>query len=297
MARSSFVITVDERTPLTIADKPTKVGRALLRKVIRQLEGILGGVVNASHVQIAVDGAQPVAASGTYTMNAANVADTVSINGAAITAVAGAASNDQFDQSGNATAEAVSLANAINTSTTALISKHCEASNFAGSVTLATCTAGSKLLFGMHEFTAIAAANTTPQANQGDFSISGNDTADAAALVVAINTHPVLSHDLVASNSAGVVTIRQRRGTAAYAVMTVSAIAGVVQSGISITTQFVSTTTVLVSAINPDQTGNAITTAESTAGARITVGQARLVGGTGGSSGTVVRMIQGAFSR
>lgn len=406
MARSSLRITLDQKRPaLNLSDPNPKAGRQLLRKVIRHLEGVLGGAVDASHILFEVDGAQPVAASGTGTMAAVAAADTISLNGVAQTAtelranctitvgtsvdnndtvtvngkvftaktadpgtdeflvtgvaatdaaalvtcinattsplVSGiieavrpaadgvvniyaiaigtagnsytiatsdavdlaitnddsgsfaggaAAATDQFDPIGNNIRTATDLVRSIGASTTALIAKHVEASNWAGSVTLSTCTAGTKLLIGMHEFTAVAtAANVL---NPGDFSISGTDTQDAAALVTAINTHPVLSHQVVASNSSGVVTIRCRRATSAPWVMSVG---GSSPSGLSITTQFVATAVVLFSAKAEGQTGNGITLASSN-GTRLAVSAARLAGGTGSDSGTLVRMVLGGSS-
>lgn len=288
MARSSLKLILDQKTPLNLENKH---GRPLLRKIIRHLEGVLGGSVNASHLHIEVDGAQPVAASATITMNAANVGDTCTINGTAFTASAGGAGTNEWDQSGNATAEAVSLAAAITGTATAIVAKHVEASNWSGSVALSTCTAGTSIFINNHEFRAIASANSTPQANPGDFAISGTDDADGTALANAINGHPVLSHDVVASNSSGTVTIRQRRGTSAYGLIKC------VPLGSQTVTQFASGATILLSAKQPGQTGNAVTLAESTAGARLAVSAARLSGGTGGESGTIVRVIVGGSTQ
>lgn len=407
MARSSIQVVVDQRTPLTIADKSPKGGRQLLRKVIRHLEGILGGVVDASHMVIQVDGAQPLAASGSVTCAAVAAADTFSINGVAQTATelranctvtcgtsiddgdtvtvnglvltakttpttsvqflitgtaatdaaaleacinaqtsalvsgiisanrVGAAVNiyaievgtagnsytiatsdavdlaitndnagafaggaaratDQFDTIGSNIHVARDMAAGILASTTALVSKHVEACNWAGSVTLSTCLVDNGVRIAGHEFYAIAEANATTQGNPSNFTIGGSDTADAAALVVCINTHPVLCHQVVASNSSGVVTIRQRRGTSALGKIEAIAKAGVAISGISATTQFVETAVVLVSAIHEGQSGNAITTASSN-GTRLAVtgSAARLLAGTGAVSGTTVRVVVG----
>ena len=408
MARSSIQIQLDQRTPLTINDKSPKAGRQLLRKVIRRLEGVLGGTVDASHLVIDVDGAQPIAASGSVTCAAVAVADTFSINGVALTAAedranctitvgtsvddgdtvtvngfvltartsptlsteflitgtaatdaaalvacinaqtdalisgiieavrpaangvvniyailpgtagnsytiatsdatdlaitndnagafagGAATANNEFDAMGNNVRTATELARAINASTTDLVSKHVEASNWAGSVTLATCLAGTKLWIGNHEFTAVATAAAVQ--SYGDFSISSTDTNDAVALVNAINAHPVLCHSLFATNSSGVVTIRQRRGTSAFARLKVSGAPGVTPSGLSVTTQFVATAVVAVSALHEGQSGNGITTASSN-GTRLAVtgSAARLLLGTGAASGTKVRVVVGA---
>ncbi len=413
MARSSLTITLDQRTPVTVKEGcnygtavtgvntgTTKAGRQLMRKVIHQLEGALMGSINASHIIMRVDGAQPVAASGTAIMLGSNAADTVSLNGVAQTATAlrasatltcvsavatdtvviggttltgvtgaaganqfsvdtsdtacaasivaaiaanatiaskvvaksaagvvtvaalleGAAGNaittittagghitvggnassgklaggadpatDQFDYLGTTVTTARSLARSINASTTSLVSAHCEAANWAASITLATCTAGSSFQIAGHAFQAVAAAGNSPNVRDGDFTIVGTDTQDAAALVVAINTHPVLSHSLVAKNSSGVVTIRQRRGLVAFGRIS----PGPGNSGLTITTQFTEVATVLISSLDESQTGNAITLAESTSAARVTVSGARFLGGTGEQTGTTIRHVMG----
>lgn len=407
MARSSLQIVVDQRTPITINEATSRGGRPLLRKVIRQLEGILGGAVSASNIQFGIDGAQPIAASGSITCAAVAAADTVSINAQALTATqkrasctvtcasvsaadtvtvngsvftavnGGTPTAAQFDMSGSDTADAAALvaainattdvlvagiikaksaagvvtiysvatgtagnaytittsngtrlaitndssglfangaadannvfdpmgsdietatelARALNASTTAIVSKHVEASNWAGSVTLATCLAGTIVRIAGHEFVATNGVNSPNVAGYGDFDMSSTDTNDAVALKNAINAHPVLSHDVFATSSVGVVTIRQRRGTAALGRITIEGIAGVTPSGAAATTQFVATSVVAISAKHEGQSGNAVTTASSN-GTRLAVtgSAARLSGGTGAASGTQVRMVIG----
>lgn len=403
MARSSLQLVLDQKTPLSLSDANPKNGRQLLRKVVRHLNGILGGVVDASHLTMQIDGAQPVAAAGSVTCAAVAVADTFSINGQALTAtekranctvtvgtsvdegdtvtvngleltatatptlithflitgvaatdaaalvacinaqtsplVSGiieavrpaangvvniyaiatgtagnsytiatsdavdlaitndssgffaggaAAANNAFDPMGNNVRTATELALCINSSTTAIVSKHVEASNWAGVIALSGCAAGTRITIAGHEFTAIAAANSTSQGNPSSFSISGSNTQDGDALVAVINAHPVLSHQVVASNSSGTVTIRQRRGTSAL---------GLIQCmplGSNTVTQFAATAVVLVSALHEGQSGNAVTTASSSGTTlAITGSLARLAGGTGAASGTTVRMVVG----
>jgi len=80
-------------------------------------------------------------------------------------------------------------------------------------VTLATCTAGNTVTMnvpgvGVYTYTAHASATTVASR---EFSISGNDTADAAALVLCINNDTAAS-GITASNVAGVVSLA--RGSA-----------------------------------------------------------------------------------
>lgn len=295
MARSSLQIIVDQRTPLTQSDANPKNGRQLLRKVVRHLEGILGGKIDASHLQIQTDGGQPVAASATVALASVQANDTLLINGATITAVSGTPAADQFKRGVSDIADATSLcaAGILATGNQALVLRHVEASNWAGIVALATCTAGTCIEIAGHQFTAISAANSTTQGNPNNFSISGSDSADGDALVTAINAHPVLAHQVVASNSSGTVTIRQRRGTAALGKIYATNPSGVASapSGVTIT-QFAATATVLVSALHEGHSGNAITLAQGV-GATMTCSAARLSGGTGSATGTMNRIVIG----
>ncbi len=202
-----------------------------------------------------------------------------SVIGGGVLAGGTAVSNNKFDSSTNNILTAKSIVRAINASTTSLIKGHVDASQWAGSVTLATCLVGTKILIAGHEFTARTAPIPTVPANEGDFSISGDDTADGLTLLTAINAHSVLSHYVVASQVAGVVTIRQRRGTAAMGKISISSLPGVKPSGASVTTQFAATSAVLLSSKIPGIFGNAVTS--SSTGGTITVGAARLTGGTG----------------
>src|SRR5262245_53983408 len=156
MARSSLKLVIDQRTPLNLSEPSPRGGRQLLRKVIRHLEGILGGAVSASHLSFSVDGAQPVAAAGSVTAAAVAVADTFSINGQALTAtearanctvtlatvnagdtvtvngvvftaVNGSPTGNQFDMSGSDAADAATLVTAINASASAGVSGIIEA--------------------------------------------------------------------------------------------------------------------------------------------------------------------------
>jgi hypothetical protein len=128
---------------------------------------------------------------GFVTMNAANVADTVTVNGLVYTAVAGTATNVQWDQSGDATAEAVSLAASINsrdganvTATTdgavVILRPVVKGSVAAAAVDIAESTAGVRISVSGAATTGAAGASATGTAQCT--SVVANDT-------VTINGH------------------------------------------------------------------------------------------------------------
>lgn len=225
MARTSLTLVMDQNVSVEYkdghqgsADGNTTSRRQALQKILKQLNGILSGAKDASHVQTFINDTQPCAAFATVTLASASAADTVTVGTQTITAVAGTPANNEFDQSGTDTEDATSFAAAINGSTTKGVSGVFEASNLAAVITLATCVAGTKIMIANHEFTAVATAANVKSA--GDFSIVGTDTADATALKNAINTHPYLSHLVAATSAVGAVTVIQRRGTASIGKLT-----------------------------------------------------------------------------
>jgi hypothetical protein len=76
-----------------------------------------------------------------------------------------------------------------------------------GTITLATCLAGTVIEINGVEFIAIASG--TPVIANGEFVISGTDTADATSLVAAISgsTNAAISGVLTATSALGVVTL------------------------------------------------------------------------------------------
>lgn len=294
MARTSLSITMDldGEFPADVVDPNTKSGRELMKKAARRLLSVCDGVVPAGMTTIDYSGAQPIAASGTAVLASVIATDVLALNGANLTCVASGASTDEFNVGASDTITATNLAAAINLSTnSAIITKNLEASNLAVTITLSSCTAGTGVSIAGYQFIARSVVPTNPR-NLGDFSQAGTDTQDAASLVTAINTHPVLAHNVVASNSSGVVTVRQRRGTSSLGKVLVIAIPGVTPSGLSVgAADFAATATVLVSAKQRGTVGNMATI--STPDSTITVSGARLTGGTG-VDGSIARIVQGS---
>lgn len=208
---------------------------------------------------------------GTVICASVAAADTVTLNGVAFTAVAGAAGANQFSIDGNDIADASALVASVNASVTALVSGYLKADNRSGTVTLASVTAGQTVTIGGVTFTAITGTSTSLT----QFDVSGNDTADAAALVAKINAHPFLREQVVASNASGVVTVRQLPFGPTQTLGLSKSGAGITVSG----TTLAAAASVLFCAVEKGQSGNLHTLASSN-GTRLAVSGARLTGGS-----------------
>jgi hypothetical protein len=121
-----------EKLRLELNDDPKARLNALAQYLVAAAAGLGSASVRA---QVAA-----VKASGTVTCASVLAADTVTINGVVLTAVNGSPAADQFDMSGNATAEAVSLVSAINANAT--LAGLVLASNVAGVVTVEALNGG-----------------------------------------------------------------------------------------------------------------------------------------------------------
>lgn len=144
-------------------------------------------------------------------------------------------------------------------------------------VTLATVLAGTALRVFGALFTAV---NGSPAAF-GEFDMSGNDTADALSLALAINRHPSLAGRCRAVSSAGVVYIGlldDREPTLDEVVGPASA------TTVTINTRVPAASAVsMVYCLTPGVVGNAITaTVAGTGLTLVTAGSGKLGGGTGG---------------
>jgi hypothetical protein len=210
-------------------------------------------------------------ATGTVTLANVSAADTVTLNGQNLTAVAGAAAADQFSVDGNDIVDATGLVTAINASAQTLISGIVRASNQAATITLASVAAGEWVEVAGTRFTATPAATGVLT----DFSIAGNDAADATALAAAINAHPSVKDLVLASAASNVVTVRQLPPEPTSAHRLVKSGAGITLSGSALAASAV----VLITAVMKGKQGNAITLASNN-GTRLAVSGARLTGGT-----------------
>jgi hypothetical protein len=209
-------------------------------------------------------------AVGTVTLATALAADTVTINGVAFTAVTGVAGANQFSIDGTDIVDASGLVTSINASVTALVSGYVKADNRSATVTLASVTAGQTVTIGGVTFTAITGTSTSLV----QFDVSGDDTADAAALVAKANAHPYLREQLVASSALGVVTLRQLPFGPPRTLGLSKSGAGITVSGATLA----ASAGVLLAAVAKGQEGNQATLASSSA-PRLPVSGARFAGG------------------
>lgn len=134
----SLQLSIDRADDLQFPNVPGG-RREAVQRFLRTAIGVQQGAYPATEAMIVTGGAR---ATGTVTCATVIATNTVTINGTAITAVTGAAGNNQFDRSGTDTQTAANLAAAINASTTDIISKNVVASSSGAVVTLTAIAAG-----------------------------------------------------------------------------------------------------------------------------------------------------------
>ncbi len=110
---------------------------------IRNFFHALAGRDRSASVTTQVTSGDQTTASGTFTFTGhASANDTVLINGVTFTGETSGAGNNQWNIGASATATALALANAINASTTALVSGVVKATPAAGIVTISSLLSG-----------------------------------------------------------------------------------------------------------------------------------------------------------
>jgi hypothetical protein len=117
--------------------------RTMTLAAARALQAAAAGAFpSTAKVHVAYSTSDAVQASATATLSSAVATNAVTINGAAITAVASGATADQWNIGGDDTASAVNLAAAINASTTARIAGVVKATSAAAVVTITAVVPG-----------------------------------------------------------------------------------------------------------------------------------------------------------
>lgn len=176
---------------------------------------------------------------------------------------------------------------AINSSSNALVQGFVRASQTFATLTLATMTAGSlvriRLGSGAQASEYVLVATAAATSRLGEFSIAGSDTADALALCDAINAFPVLNQTIRAESVAGVAFIYAMDNVATGKEVSIQG------SGITRTAGFVAGLRIHVENPIPGAQGNAVTFALSGTGVTVANANTRMVGGTGGVTGTIKR--------
>lgn len=205
-------------------------------------------------------------------------ADGLAVSAATLENGATVASN-QFDFLGTDAQTAGALATAVGASATALVSSALIATNRKAVVTLSSAAVGCTVRIGSVIFRGIAGAATAIQVDE--FTVGGTDTADATSLKNQINAHPSLKDLVVASSSAGVVTVRPLpdplRAMTAADVDFKCAVSG---SGVTLTSQMGASAECFIVAREKGLSGNQATIASSGGTVAITGGGSRLAGGT-----------------
>lgn len=171
---------------------------ALLRRFINLAMGVVGGSERGGGFDIVTSATDPAAANGALISASGTGTVGAVINGVTVT--------DTWATSDTVSAGLVAVA--INASTNALVQHVVRATNLKTVVTLASVLAGTTINLAGFVFTAVTAATgNNGTLHKGDFDISGSDTADAAALAIAINSHPAASRFLGAIPIAGAVHV------------------------------------------------------------------------------------------
>lgn len=179
---------------------PVQTQKEGLRHYINHLLGADAGTVESQSVAVFQNDDVAVGSSA-YSGQAVGVLEGASLSGDVGATIGGTLIEVATGASDVATQTA--LAAAIRANTT--LNQFVTASNISAYMTLATVVAGTTVKVGNITFTAVAAAANVVEF--GQFNINGNDTADAAALALAINRHPALQQRIRAVSIAGVVRL------------------------------------------------------------------------------------------
>lgn len=232
---------------------------------------LISGIVTAKASATVVTVRAVTAGSGGNSITLASSDAQLAVSAATLANGASVAAN-QFDYLGSNAQTATALAAAVNASTTALIVNNVRAGNFAGTVTCASVSPGDTVQVAGVTFTCVGAAS----GKLDEFTNITSDTATAAALVVCINAHPATRELVFASNSSGVVTVRQLPHgywTANALPLSSSHVTRLAVVAIA------ATAVVFLAAIPKGTSGNQATLASSD-GTRLAVSGTRLTGGT-----------------
>ncbi len=210
---------------------------------------------------------------------------TLAVSGATL-ANGAAAANNGFDRIGNNSRTARSIVANLALSSTAILNQQLLGACRSGIVTCLSVLSGMTVSIGDTVLRAVgeltdSGGNRITTFADNVFSIATTDTTCAVALVNCINNHPKLRERYYATNSSGVVTIRERppEGSKPATLSTSSGTALAVTA--TVNGCFADSALVLFQATHPGPTGNAQTIATSSGTTLAIDGAAsRLAGGT-----------------
>lgn len=193
----NVTIQINARRPY---GRSVPTGPEALRHWANYLQAVAGGQMGSDSVQVDYNDTLLVGnlayagpACGLFVGSTLSGVVGVSVAGTAITVTA----------SGGDAATCTALGAAINANTT--VNNFIRATNRISAVTLASVAAGASIDVWGQTFTAVA--NSAAILDFGQFNIDGADSADAAALALAINRHPVLSGKCRAVSNGAVVYV------------------------------------------------------------------------------------------
>lgn len=264
------VYTADQQDPMGERTLVASGSRIPMRRKLLNLATLLLGIVAAITRRPVTVRYGETPAFGTVTFSGASGTVGCTLNGVALTFAHGA--SDQADSN--------TMVTTINASANALVVDLVKASNYAGTLTLVSCAAGTKLLIAGVVMTAMQSTSSPPPS--GEFSIAGNDNADATALAAAINAHSLLREKVVATAATNVVTVRALDAAPTDLSLQVLSGSGATASSGSV---LAPVTTVCISSLWKGTVGNCLTLAAS--GTGVTASGARLTGGTLGNVVTI----------
>lgn len=281
MMTSLIVYAPNERSPF-VGNITGVTGRLQLQRFEELLnavkgQGISGRAISHPFVKVATQ-----IASARITLASVLAADTVTLNGQALTAVSGAPADNQFDISGTDTADATSFVAAISLSSTALVSSHLRASNKRAVVTAASVAVGDTVE--VAGVVLVAKTSSAAASNSGlsinEFSRTGTDAQCATSLTSAINSHPTLSQTVFAVATSAAVAVYERPIGVTQRI-SISTSNGTRLAITSSLTELTAGAVVHIESLIPGIAGNAATIASSN-GTRLAIegSVARLAGGT-----------------
>jgi hypothetical protein len=264
----STTVVVSHRRAVDLGATNRMQNGDVIRAIARHLDNPVGSVDAA--VVVANSSGMPSPAGATALLSTASGTVGVTVNGVGVTVTA----------SGGDAATAGLLVTAVNTSTNALVNGFVRATQTRARLTLSATAAGSYVEIRdvlnntAYRITATAAATGV----LGEFSIAGDDTADALALANAINQFPGLNQLVRAEGASAVCQV--------YFLDNSTARVAFLANGITVTSGGETAAAVHVFGLVPGAISNAITFAVTGTGLSAQGSAARLFGGVGGIVGT-----------
>lgn len=178
-------------------------GHTLLRRALNAAMSALSVQGGDADYTVTYTATEPANAVGAITASSVATSFAATINGVSVSVT----------PSGGDTASCGLLAAAINASSNALVQGFVTASNLSTTLALTSVAAGSTVTICGRTFLAVSGTvpNTVSGASVATFDISGNDTADAAALAAAINSCPSTSRYVAAISTTSTVYLLARQ--------------------------------------------------------------------------------------